>query len=128
MIGYVTLEETKDYLNARFEKIPSDPILSKNLLLAFDKIESIDIRYSGTPSKFPRTIETEIPQNIKQAQILEAYTMSNNPKLSSEIVDNVKSKSIGDYSISYSDNKIQGVSFYNKVAYDIMMRYKRKTY
>lgn len=128
MIGYVTLEETKDYLNARFEKIPSDPILSKNLLLAFDKIESIDIRYSGTPSKFPRTIETEIPQNIKQAQILEAYTMSNNPKLSTEIVDNVKSKSIGDYSISYSDNKIQGVSFYNKVAYDIMMRYKRKTY
>ena len=128
MIGYVTLEETKDYLNARFEKIPSDPILSKNLLLAFDKIETIDIRYSGTPNKFPRTIETEIPQNIKQAQILEAYTMSNNPKLSAEIVDNVKSKSIGDYSISYSDNKIQGVSFYNKVAYDTMMRYKRKSY
>lgn len=128
MIGYVTLEETKDYLNARFEKIPSDPILSKNLLLAFDKMETIDVRYKGALCNFPRTIETEIPQNVKQAQILEAYTMSNNPKLSAEVVDNVKSKSIGDYSISYSDNKIQDVSFYNKVAYDTMMRYKRKSY
>lgn len=128
MIGYVTLEETKEYLNARFDNIPSDPVLSKNLLLAFDKIESIDIRYSGTPNKFPRVIEEEVPENIKQAQILEAYTLSTNSKLGKEIVDNIKSKSDGDFSISYSENKVQGVSFYNKQAFDIMQRYKRKSY
>lgn len=128
MIGYVTLEEAKEYLNSRYSDVITDEVLQRNLQLAFDKIESIDIRNQGNPKKFPRLCETEVPQLVIQAQILEAYTMSVNPNKSKEVSDNVKSKSIGDYSVSYSDYKVNGVEFYNKTSFDIMNKYRRKSY
>ncbi|MGL6101231.1 MAG: DnaT-like ssDNA-binding protein, partial [Fusobacteriaceae bacterium] len=96
MIGYVTLEEAKEFLTKRFETIPSDEKLSMNLQLAFDKIEMLDVRNRGQVNIFPRIGELEVPSNIKSAQILEAYSMTITKATVSS--DNIKSKSDGDFS------------------------------
>lgn len=128
MIGYVTLEETKEYLELRFENIPSDVELSRSLQLAFDKIELIDVRGRGETKNFPRICEEFVPSLIKQAQMLEAYTMSITKSTGAEKSDNIISKTVGDFSVTYSENKVQGVEFFNKVALDIMNKYRRKGY
>ncbi|MGL5049606.1 MAG: hypothetical protein ACRC6E_03120 [Fusobacteriaceae bacterium] len=135
MIGYVTLEEAKEFLSLRYDGIISDGVFESheferkfilNLQLAFDKIEMMEVRDRGLEAIFPRLGELEIPKNIKFAQILEAYSLSTNKF--SEVNDNVISKSIGDYSVTYKDTKINGVEYINKMSFDILRKYRRRTY
>lgn len=78
MIGYVSLEEAKEFIKNRYEEV-SEQELSKGLYKALDKIESLCIRDSGKSDKqdliFPRINESKIPDEIKKAQILEAYSI-----------------------------------------------------
>ncbi|MGL5963301.1 MAG: DnaT-like ssDNA-binding protein [Fusobacteriaceae bacterium] len=126
MIGYVTLEEAKEFLAKRFETVPGDEKLSMNLQLAFDKIEMLDVRNRGQVNIFPRIGELEVPSNIKSAQILEAYSMTITKATVSS--DNIKSKSDGDFSVTYTDSKLNGVDYSNKATYDILRRYRRRSF
>ena len=136
MIGYVSLDEAKDFIKNRYEEI-SDTELSKGLYKALDKIESLMIRDSGKSDKqeliFPRIDEEKVPDEIKKAQILEAYsiTKSINDDTSNDIEKGIASKSIGDMSISYTTNamnKIGSIIFANSEAKNILYKYIRKTY
>ena len=136
MIGYVALDEAKKFIKNRYEEV-SDTELSKGLYKALDKIESLMIRDSGKSDKqeliFPRINEKKVPDEIKKAQILEAYsiTKSINDDTSNDIEKGIASKSIGDMSISYSTNamnKIGSIVFANSEAKAILYKYVRKTY
>ena len=71
MIGYVTLDEAKEFIKNRYEEV-SEQELSKGLYKALDKIESLMIRDSGKSDKqeliFPRINENKVPDEIKKAQ------------------------------------------------------------
>ncbi|WP_338967487.1 hypothetical protein KST88_02645 [Fusobacterium nucleatum] len=136
MIGYVTLDEAKEFIKNRYEEV-SEQELSKGLYKALDKIESLMIRDSGKSDKqeliFPRIDEEKVPDEIKKAQILEAYsiTKSINDDTSNDIEKGIASKSIGDMSISYTTNtmnKIGSIIFANSEAKNILYKYVRKTY
>ena len=136
MIGYVTLDEAKEFIKNRYEEV-SDTELSKGLYKALDKIESLMIRDSGKSDKqeliFPRINELKVPNEIKKAQILEAYSIVKDldDDNISDIEKGIASKSISDMSISYNingNNQIGSTVFASSQAKDILYKYVRKTY
>ncbi|MCL4592942.1 DnaT-like ssDNA-binding protein [Fusobacterium nucleatum] len=136
VIGYVSLDEAKEFIKNRYEEV-SDTELSKGLYKALDKIESLMIRDSGKSDKqeliFPRIDEAKVPDEIKKAQILEAYSIVKDldDDNTSDIEKGIASKSIGDMSISYTannTNKIGNVVFASTQAMNILYKYVRKTY
>nr|DAS31634.1 MAG TPA: Head Tail Connector Protein [Caudoviricetes sp.] len=136
MIGYVSLDEAKEFLKNRYEEV-SEQELSKGLYKALDKIESLIIRDSGKSDTqelmFPRINEKEVPSEIKKAQILEAYSIVKDVDDDNinDIEKGIASKSIGDMSISYNSNasnSIGSIIFANAQAKNILYKYVRKTY
>lgn len=136
MIGYVSLDEAKNFIKNRYEEV-SEQELSKGLYKALDKIESLMIRDSGKSDKqeliFPRINELKVPDEIKKAQILEAYSIVKDldDDNTSDIEKGIASKSIGDMSISYTvnnTNKIGATTFASSQAKSILYKYVRKTY
>lgn len=136
MIGYVTLNEAKEFIKNRYEEV-SEQELSKGLYKALDKIESLCIRDSGKSDKqeliFPRIDEEKVPDEIKKAQILEAYSIVKDldDDNTSDIEKGIASKSIGDMSISYNNNRnnqIGATIFASSQAKSILYKYVRKTY
>ena len=136
MIGYVSLDEAKQFLKNRYEEV-SEQELSKGLYKALDKIESLMIRDSGKSDTqeliFPRINEKKVPDEIKKAQILEAYSIVKDldDDNTSDIEKGIASKSIGDMSISYNSNarnSIGSIIFANAQAKNILYKYIRKTY
>lgn len=134
MIGYVNLEETKEFLKNRYDISQiSDEELKRALYLALDKIENLNIRDSGRSSNqeliFPRINEVEVPLNIKKAQMLEAFSIANSTDIDEDIQKGVSSRSISDMSISYDiANKRAMLQFINLESARIMLLYQRKTY
>ena len=136
IIGYVSLDEAKEFIKNRYEEV-SEQELSKGLYKALDKIESLMIRDSGKSHKqeliFPRIDEVKVPDEIKKAQILEAYSIVKDfeDDNTSDIEKGIASKSIGDMSISYNNNKnnqIGATIFASSQAKSILYKYVRKTY
>ena len=136
MIGYVSLDEAKEFLKNRYEEV-SEQELSKGLYKALDKIESLSIRDSGRSETqeliFPRINEKEVPSEIKKAQMLEAYSIVKDVDDDNinDIEKGIASKSIGDMSISYNSNasnSIGSIIFANAQAKNILYKYVRKTY
>ena len=136
MIGYVSLDEAKEFLKNRYEEV-SEQELSKGLYKALDKIESLIIRDSGKSDTqeliFPRIGEKEVPSEIKKAQMLEAYSivLDVDDDNINDIEKGIASKSIGDMSISYNSNasnSIGSIIFANAQAKNILYKYVRKTY
>ena len=136
MIGYVSLDEAKEFLKNRYEEV-SEQELSKGLYKALDKIESLSIRDSGRSETqeliFPRINEKKVPDEIKKAQIIEAYSIVKDldDDNTSDIEKGIASKSISDMSISYNSNasnNIGSIIFANAQAKNILYRYVRKTY
>ena len=136
MIGYVSLDEAKEFIKNRYDEV-SEQELSKGLYKALDKIESLMIRDSGKSDKqeliFPRIDENKVPDEIKKAQILEAYSIVKDldDDNTSDVEKGIASKSIGDMSISYTTNtinKIGSIVFANSEAKAILYKYVRKTY
>lgn len=136
MIGYVSLDEAKEFLKNRYEEV-SEQELSKGLYKALDKIESLSIRDSGRSETqeliFPRINEKEVPSEIKKAQILEAYSIVKDVDDDNinDIEKGIASKSIGDMSISYNSNasnSIGSIIFASSQAKNILYKYVRKTY
>lgn len=138
MIGYVTLEEAKEFLKKRYniEEL-EDTELIRCLYRALDKIESLCIRNSGKSEEqeliFPRLCEKKVPQDIKIAQILEGYSLAANDddESVSDQEKGIGSRSISDMSVSYTgdgSNRIGNTFFANIQAKDILFRYVRKTY
>nr|DAS91248.1 MAG TPA: Head Tail Connector Protein [Caudoviricetes sp.] len=136
MIGYVSLDEAKEFLKNRYEEV-SEQELSKGLYKALDKIESLMIRDSGRSETqeliFPRINEKKVPDEIKKAQMLEAYSIIKDVDDDNinDIEKGIASKSIGDMSISYNSNasnSIGSIIFANAQAKNILYKYERKTY
>lgn len=136
MIGYVTLDEAKKFIKNRYEEV-SDTELSKGLYKALDKIESLMIRDSGKSDKqeliFPRIDEEKVPDEIKKAQILEAYSIVKDLEddYTGDVEKGITSRSISDMSVSYTannTNKIGNIVFANAQAKNILYKYVRKTY
>ena len=136
MIGYVSLDEAKEFLKNRYEEV-SEQELSKGLYKALDKIESLIVRDSGKSDTqeliFPRINEKEVPSEIKKAQMLEAYSIVKDVDDDNinDIEKGIASKSIGDMSISYNSNasnSIGSIIFANAQAKNILYKYVRKTY
>ena len=136
MIGYVSLDEAKEFIKNRYEEV-SEQELSKGLYKALDKIESLCIRDSGKSDKqeliFPRINEEKVPDEIKKAQILEAYSIVKDldDDNTSDIEKGIASKSISDMSITYATdgaNKIGTTIFASSQAKTILYKYVRKTY
>lgn len=136
MIGYVSLDEAKEFLKNRYEEV-SEQELSKGLYKALDKIESLMIRDSGRSETqeliFPRINEKKVPGEIKKAQMLEAYSIVKDVDDDNinDIEKGIASKSISDMSISYNSNasnNIGSIIFANAQAKNILYRYVRKTY
>lgn len=136
MIGYVSLDEAKEFLKNRYEEV-SEQELSKGLYKALDKIESLMIRDSGRSETqeliFPRINELKVPDEIKKAQMLEAYSIVKDidDDNINDIEKGIASKSIGDMSISYNSNtsnNIGSIIFANAQAKNILYKYVRKTY
>nr|DAM36031.1 MAG TPA: Head Tail Connector Protein [Caudoviricetes sp.] len=136
MIGYVSLDEAKEFLKNRYEEV-SEQELSKGLYKALDKIESLMIRDSGRSETqeliFPRINEKKVPDEIKKAQMLEAYSIVKDVDDDNinDIEKGIASKSIGDMSISYNSNvrnSIGSIIFANTQVKNILYKYVRKTY
>lgn len=136
MIGYVSLDEAKEFLKNRYEEV-SEQELSKGLYKALDKIESLMIRDSGKSDTqeliFPRNNEKKVPDEIKKAQMLEAYSIVKDVDDDNinDIEKGIASKSISDMSISYNSNasnSIGSIVFANAQAKNILYKYVRKTY
>ena len=136
MIGYVSLDEAKEFLKNRYEDV-SEQELSKGLYKALDKIESLIIRDSGKSDTqeliFPRIGEKEVPSESKKAQMLEAYSivLDVDDDNINDIEKGIASKSISDMSISYNSNnsnRIGSIIFANAQAKNILYKYVRKTY
>lgn len=133
LIGYVTLEETKEWLALRYDTPESEEWnlkLTKALWRAFDKIETVPVRHKGKGKTFPRAYEDEVPYFIKMAQMLEAYSIANGEEMETkEMLKGITSKSIGDMSVSYDKTKRVGSNnFCNTEAAQILKRYERKTF
>lgn len=136
MIGYVSLDEAKEFIKNRYDDV-TDDVLSKGLYKALDKIESLMIRDSGRSETqeliFPRINEKKVPDEIKKAQILEAYSIVKDVDDDNinDIEKGIASKSISDMSISYNSNvrnSIGSIIFANAQAKNILYKYVRKTY
>lgn len=136
MIGYVSLDEAKEFIKNRYDDV-TDDVLSKGLYKALDKIESLMIRDSGRSETqeliFPRINEKKVPDEIKKAQMLEAYSIVKDVDDDNinDIEKGIASKSIGDMSISYNSNasnSIGSIIFANAQAKNILYKYVRKTY
>lgn len=136
MIGYVSLDEAKEFLKNRYEEVSEQELL-KGLYKALDKIESLMIRDSGKSDKqeliFPRINEKKVPDEIKKAQMLEAYSIVKDVDDDNinDIEKGIASKSISDMSISYNSNasnNIGSIIFANAQAKNILYKYIRKTY
>lgn len=136
MIGYVSLEEAKEFIKNRYDDV-TDDVLSKGLYKALDKIESLIIRDSGKSDTqeliFPRINEKKVPDEIKKAQILEAYSIALDVdnESTTDIEKGIASKSISDMSITYATdgaNKIGTTIFASSQAKAILYKYVRKTY
>lgn len=136
IIGYVSLDEAKEFIKNRYEEV-SEQELSKGLYKALDKIESLCIRDSGKSDKqeliFPRIDEAKVPDEIKKAQILEAYSIVKDldDDYTGDVEKGIASRSISDMSVSYSQdkvNKIGNVVFASTQAMNILYKYVRKTY
>nr|DAS94757.1 MAG TPA: Head Tail Connector Protein [Caudoviricetes sp.] len=136
MIGYVSLDEAKEFIKNRYEEV-SEQELSKGLYKALDKIESLMIRDSGKSDKqeliFPRINESKVPDEIKKAQILEAYSIVKDldDDYTGDIEKGITSRSISDMSVSYTannTNKIGNIVFASSQAKAILYKYIRKTY
>lgn len=136
MIGYVSLDEAKEFIKNRYEEV-SEQELSRGLYKALDKIESLMIRDSGKSDTqeliFPRINEKKVPDEIKKAQILEAYSIVKDldDDNTSDIEKGIASKSISDMSITYATdgaNKIGTTIFSSSQAKAILYKYVRKTY
>ena len=136
IIGYVSLDEAKEFIKNRYDEV-SEQELSKGLYKALDKIESLMIRDSGKSDKqeliFPRINELKVPDEIKKAQILEAYSIVKDldDDNTSDIEKGIASKSISDMSITYATdgaNKIGTTIFASSQAKTILYKYVRKTY
>lgn len=136
MIGYVSLYEAKEFIKNRYEEV-SEQELSKGLYKALDKIESLMIRDSGKSDKqeliFPRINESKVPDEIKKAQILEAYSIVKDldDDYTGDIEKGITSRSISDMSVSYTannTNKIGNIVFASSQAKAILYKYIRKTY
>lgn len=136
MIGYVSLDEAKEFLKNRYEEV-SEQELSKGLYKALDKIESLIIRDSGKSDTqeliFPRINEKEVPSEIKKAQMLEAYSIVKDvdDDYTGDLEKGIASKSISDMSISYNsnaNNSIGSIIFANAQAKNILCKYVRKIY
>lgn len=136
MIGYVSLEEAKEFIKNRYDDV-TDDVLSKGLYKALDKIESLMIRDSGRSETqeliFPRINEKKVPDEIKKAQMLEAYSIVKDVDDDNinDIEKGIASKSISDMSISYNSNasnNIGSIIFANAQAKNILYKYVRKTY
>lgn len=128
---YATLDQAKEYLAKRYSKMPDDKNLSLALQRAFDKIEMVEVRDPGKTQNFPRLGEDQVPQKIINAQIEEAYSISlMKPRKDIESIgnSNIKSKSDGDMSVTYVIGTLSGVQFTSRYSYDVMKKYKRKTY
>ena len=136
MIVYVSLDEAKEFIKNRYEEV-SEQELSKGLYKALDKIESLMIRDSGKSDKqeliFPRINESKVPDEIKKAQILEAYSIVKDldDDYTGDIEKGITSRSISDMSVSYTannTNKIGNIVFASSQAKAILYKYIRKTY
>ena len=136
MIGYVSLDEAKEFIKNRYEEV-SEQELSKGLYKALDKIESLMIRDSGKSDKqeliFPRINESKVPDEIKKAQILDAYSIVKDldDDYTGDIEKGITSRSISDMSVSYTannTNKIGNIVFASSQAKAILYKYIRKTY
>ena len=130
LIGYVTLSEAQEFINARFEKI-DDEKLTKALYQAFDKIENVAVRNGGTDRNFPRKYDNKkVMELVKKAQILEAYSISlGDGEELSKINQGIIGRSIGDMSVSYDRGvKVGDISFSNIEAARIMKRFSRKSF
>ena len=136
MIGYVSLDEAKEFIKNRYDDV-TDDVLSKGLYKALDKIESLSIRNSGRSETqeliFPRINEKEVPSEIKKAQMLEAYSIVKDvdDDYTGDLEKGIASKSISDMSISYNsnaNNSIGSIIFANAQAKNILCKYVRKTY
>lgn len=132
MIGYVTLEEAKEWLSERYDiESIEDTTLTKALHRAFDKIEQIPVRFKGEDGKvFPRMGEKEVPFLIKMAQMLEAYSIATGKEEEqAQMLNGITSKSIGDMAVSYDKSKKTGlVNFCNPQAAQTLKRFERKSY
>ena len=122
IIGYVSLDEAKEFIENRYEEVSDTELM---------------IRESGKSDKqeliFPRIDEEKVPDEIKKAQILEAYSIVKDleDENTGDIEKGIASKSIGDMSISYTannTNKIGATVFANAQAKNILYKYVRKTY
>ncbi len=133
LIGYVTLEEAKAFLERRVKPLPSDDVLTRGLWTAFDKIETINVRWSGKREhgkNFPRLCDQEVFPEIKEAQIQEGFSISQGDDGHVEaIAQGISSKKISDMSITYSETALKNAdSFSSNAASKILRKYRRKTY
>ncbi len=128
MIGYVTVEDTKQFLALRYDIANIDDVeLSRALYLAFDKIEALNIRDKGKEKAFPRIDEVEIPFDVLKAQMLESYFIITGDDTTSDIAKGIASKSIGDMSISYNGNN-NSLNFVSVESANLLSKYVRKTF
>lgn len=131
MIGYVDLNEAKEFLEERYDEIDNNS-LQKALFQAFDKIENVGARGGKiTEKNFPRKNDSkEVMSLIKRAQILEAYAIitGGNEDIK-RLGKGIVGKSIGDMSVSYDrSQKIGDITFASVEAARIMKRFSRRSF
>ena len=132
MIGYVTVEEAKAFLTARYGEKNKEE-LEKALYQACDKIEVIGARNGRMQGEknFPRLHDSEeVMKLIQRVQMLEAYAMMNGGNEDiKRLGKGISGKSIGDMSVSYDrSQKIGEITFASVEAARIMKRFSRKTF
>lgn len=131
MIGYITLEEAKDFLTVRYGTIDEEK-LKKALYQAFDKIENVGARNGNVTGKnFPRVNDSkEVMELIKRAQTLEAYAiMTGGNEDIKRLGKGILSKSISDMSVTYDrSQKIGDITFASIEAAKIMKRFSRRSF
>ncbi|WP_319371968.1 DnaT-like ssDNA-binding protein [uncultured Ilyobacter sp.] len=135
LIGYVDNAEALTYIQQRYDVTITQTELDRALYQAFDKIELINVRYSrkeenSSNNNFPRTCENEVPANVKQAQMLEAYEIATGKDKDVQAINKgIKSRGISDMSYSYEKAlKVGDTTFSNIQAAKIMQMYERKTF
>lgn len=127
---YINDQEAFKYLSERYDMKFSPSQLKKALYRAFDKIEEISVRNPGEVNNFPRIGEKEVPARVKKAQCEEAYAILLRGEKNKDLIlnGNLKSKSDGDFSVTYFEGSLQGITFNSRIAHDIMKKYIRKTF
>ena len=85
---------------------------------------------NSSNNNFPRTCENEVPANVKQAQMLEAYEIATGKDKDVQAINKgIKSRGISDMSYSYEKAlKVGDTTFSNIQAAKIMQMYERKTF